>query len=396
MYALEDKRAFVMGSSILALAVLLAGIFLGISWKNNRLKAFRHHDASLVFLVTLQLFILFKQSFFRADVGHTGLFFKHGLLPFSLLVFFSCAPLLRRLALVPICLTVLTAPLVVPYHWDAGVLYRWVPQLISYCQDTIHPARPPMTPLPVPWPARWLALIGNERVDIMPHNVALLYNSHLRYAPRPVIQTYQVTDGYLDSLNASYFLSSRAPEYVLFTMNTVDNRDPFGDETLTKFALVKGYQVRESTHEWLLLQRRPTPLRLTLLSDETTTIPINKPISVVATPGIIQLWQIKGSYTTVGSLARFLFQPPHLDINFTYQNGERNTFRSSLPALRAGLLLPYHPANVNDFEVYMNSYGNVQLSTRVSQFHLTTNFKRLSGLRPFISITRKSYRLQSN
>ena len=393
MYALEDKPALLAGLLILALSFSLVGFVIVRTWKNQRLDQLWQRDGCLLFLTMLMTFVLFKQSFLRADAGHTGLFFKHGLLPFSLLFLYCDTYQLRRIAVVPILLTVLTAPALVPYHRDAGVLYRWIPQWTAYVQDVINPARPQMTPMRIPWPARWLTRMKGQRVDVMPDDVALIYDAQLHYAPRPVIQTYQVTDGYLDSLNAAYYLSPRAPEYVLLTMSSVDNRDPFADETLTKLSLLRAYAVTDVAGDWLLLQRRSVPLALSFIKKETTTEQLNKPVSVSDQSGLIQLWQVEGSYSIIGSVAKLFFQPPRLDIRLTRRNGEQMTFRAALPLLRTGILLPAHPRDVLEISHYLRTNGHVPDSSATCQIELKTDPRLPDGFKPLITLTRHFYRV---
>ncbi|WP_338869762.1 hypothetical protein WBJ53_20980 [Spirosoma sp. SC4-14] len=396
MYVLQEKRALKLTILILALTVALFIYAIWRIWQQRKLLETWKQDGLLVFLVTLQLFVLFKEGFVRADAGHISLFFKYALLPFGLITLFCHTHLFRRIAIVPIVLIALTTPLVAPYHWEAGVLYQWLPQWIAYGKDIMHPQYPSLSDITTPWPHTWLTQLRNKRVDIIPYDISLLYANQLHYTPRPVIQTYQVTDTYLDSLNATYFLSSRAPDYVLLTMDATDNRDPFADETRTKLALLQTYQLSATTKDWLLLQRRAVPLTLTLLSNTQMSGRFNEQIDVPSDSTTMQLWQIKGTYRIGGILSRMLFQPPRLTLELTYQTGERAYYRTALPLVKDGLLFPLHCRTPKELSLYWQSAGKQPKTARIKSFRILTDYQFPVTVNPSFAISQRIYRLSAN
>jgi len=396
MYALLEPKA--LGVALLILS-LTAGLFIyGIwrMWQSKKLATIWKQNGLLFLLSALQLFVLFKEAFVRADAGHICLFFKYGLLPFTLIALFSSSLLFRRIAIVPIMLIALSTPLVAPYHWDAGVLYRWIPQWIAYGKDIMQPQHPTLSKITTPWPNRWLSRLHNKRVDIMPYDISLLYANRLHYAPRPVIQTYQVTDTYLDSLNTAYFLSSQAPDYILMAMDATDSRDPFADETRTKLALLQTYQVSDTAKDWLLLQRRQTPMRLVLLGETQASGRLNERIDVPNDSTTIQLWQIKGHYQPGGLLSRLLFQPPRLTLELTYQTNDQAYFRTALPLLNDGLLFPIHYRNTQELSQFWLPTKQRSSSAKIQSFRILTDTRFPATFSTSFTINRRAYRLSTN
>ena len=314
-------------------------------------------DGVMLLLVGVQLFVLFKEGFVRADVNHVGLFYKYALLPLSLVFLFSQTRSLRQWAVCTAVALAGLAPWLVPFHRDASLIYRAGPQAVAYVKDVLHPLRPAMNHRPDPLPQPWLKRLAGCRVDVIPWNIDLIYGHRLRYQPRPVMQTYQVTDGYLDSLNATYYGSGRAPDYVLFALDAIDGRNPMADESLTKLALLQRYQVAGQHRNWLLLRRKSVPMGLRVLSRQTQPATINTLIPVDTLGTGLQFWQIDGTYTLLGQGQRVLFQPPRLLLELTDQAGRVQTFRTALPLLKAGLILPAQPANVTDMGQFMQSRG---------------------------------------
>ena len=100
----------------------------------RQLRSFLYQEGWLWVLICLQLFVLFKESFVRADPGHICLFHKYALLPLVVLGLFSAQPLVRRWVVVPILLF-LAVPTTAPYIRDATIPYRWAEQMLNYGRD---------------------------------------------------------------------------------------------------------------------------------------------------------------------------------------------------------------------------------------------------------------------
>ncbi|WP_234736580.1 hypothetical protein [Tellurirhabdus bombi] len=391
MYLITDRRILLVGLGITALSVGVLFYVIWRIWKSGTLKQARQQDGTLLLLVLLQCFVLFKESFVRADLSHIGLFFKYALLPYGLLALFAATPLLRQLAFLPIALITGLAPICVPYHWESNFWYRWVPQWSAYIQDVVNPQKPSLTPSHSHWPERWLTQLRGKRVDCIPYDIAAIYAHRLTYAPRPVIQTYQVTNAYLDSLNANHFLSERAPDALLINWSSTDDRSPFSDETVTKLALLQTYAVADTSNGWLFLQKRPNPLKLEPVKTETQSCLLNQTLPVQDSANTLQLWQLQGHYNLAGHTSRLLWQPPHLKLELTYKEGNRDTVRTALPLLKAGLLFPAHPRSLAEFAQYFSKKGRT--NNYVTKVRLLTEGVSRFGYKEKMSLTKRYYRL---
>ncbi|AQG78794.1 hypothetical protein AWR27_05310 [Spirosoma montaniterrae] len=349
------RRALFAALLILFLVLSITLWLLFRLYQSRQLRSFFRQEGALWGLISLQLFILFKESFVRSDADHISLFYKYSLLPLSILALFSAQLLIRRWILLPILLLVV-APNPIPYNWDSTVAYRWARQLITYGRDIMNPKHPPFLPVTSPIPAAWLERIGTKRVDIIPSEVSLAYQYGWHYAPRPVMQTYQVTDGYLDLLNATYYKSADAADYVLMTWNATDGRDPFADETQTKLSLRDHYQLLNQHGNWLLLGRKLKKMRSKQYIVYKQSVQIGQPIPIDT--GILQdqFLQVDIRYRPMAQLQRLLFQPPGISVELTHTDNQRDTFRTTTSLLRTGLLVVPRARTLTDMGHFMQNH----------------------------------------
>lgn len=100
--------------------------------------------------------------------------------------------------------------------------------------------------------------IGGKSVDLFGHFQSALLLLGANYQPRPVFQSYSAYTGKLLELNAAYFDSARAPEFVLVRLDTIDGRYPAQDDSLALSQVVRNYQLVRTTPTLAVL-RRPAP-----------------------------------------------------------------------------------------------------------------------------------------
>lgn len=210
-------------------------------------------------------FVLFKQSFTRADSWHMRALFQFA--PLSLGIFLIPLQPTRRGRLgIPVAGLAITSILMSPL-WPPAKRYSAamnLPPIFGYLSSiTEYPKASECVFLPAtPLSEEILATIGSSSVDSIPHDVAPLFNAKMRYHSRPILMGYSTYDKFLDGLNANFFRSSpAAPEFILLSPEAIDSRHPFADELQMKLAILEWYNVvhLESTTQPLLLKRRLTP-----------------------------------------------------------------------------------------------------------------------------------------
>src|SRR6202012_5371874 len=83
----------------------------------------------------------------------------------------------------------------------------------------------------------------------------LRLHDEFNYAPRPVIQSYSAYIARTMELNENYYLSSKAPDYVLFYLQPIDGRFPAMEDAYTLRDYLVNYHLVDTESNFLLLQK---------------------------------------------------------------------------------------------------------------------------------------------
>jgi hypothetical protein len=109
-----------------------------------------------------------------------------------------------------------------------------------------------MTDLP-----RTRAIVGTSTIDMVSFLQIALFRNGLRWSPRPVFQSYAALTPELADMNARFYASARAPEFVLFYLQTIDSRLPTMDDAAVLAILARDYEPVLREKGFLLLRRSP-------------------------------------------------------------------------------------------------------------------------------------------
>jgi hypothetical protein len=366
---------------IYLLAALLI-IAMPAAWSVYRIAGFirqkklrEHSDEVFVyFVVGVSLFVLFKSGFVRAE-DHFHVFFKGATLFAVILYVFSPVQPGQRITAL-ICWATLIISFVsvstIPgsYHPyskltdfsffpnRAEEIKRYLVQIFQYNQareesDKLDSSQNALK-----------KIIGNGTVDIMPSEISKIYFAGLRYNPRPVIQSYAVYDQYLDSLNYQKYMSESAPDYVLCSVNSIDGRYPFFDESRTKLALMSRYRIVARLDD-LLVMGKKTVVQTFSKTDAAgiQDIKFGEDIPIRRTADL-QYAKISVEYSMWGKIQRFFYHPPALWITFTFEDGTAKTFQAIKPILADGGVINKYVENTQDFQLLMQSNGQLSASVK--------------------------------
>jgi len=97
--------------------------------------------------------------------------------------------------------------------------------------------------------------IGGRTVDIMSYDQAVLLLNGFAWRPRPVYQGYSAYTPALQRMNAEFFRGPGAPDFVLFTPQTIDGRHPMMDDAEALWEVFARYRPALVEKSWLLLER---------------------------------------------------------------------------------------------------------------------------------------------
>ncbi|HMK18615.1 MAG TPA: hypothetical protein VK492_10450 [Chitinophagaceae bacterium] len=366
-------------ASIAILAIIAFWILYRLITFVRKKEVLRNIDEIFLYLLfTMAVYVLFKSSFVRFD-GHIFLFFKSMSIVIILIYLFTQGKIEKRIASFACWAVVLISLWVVN---SAPGSYKPVNRIfnLSFIDFKIGEIKNYFTGLKnydaevtksdklLSQDNEFRKIIGNHSVDIIPAEVSKIYFNGFHYNPRPVIQSYTAYDGYLDNLNYEKYMSANAPDYVLFSMSSIDDRFAFFDETKTKLALINNYKVVGEVDEELILKKRDTSRSLIKLKEEENLIIKLGEDILVKRSSDIQVSSLFIEYNLTGKLRRLVYQPPVMKIFFTLENDEIKSFRVSKTILEGGVILNKFVDNKEEFQLLMQSDG--KLSTSVKKIRL--------------------------
>ncbi len=176
-------------------------------------------------------------------------------------------------------------------------------------------------------------------VDVFGNDQSYAVLNGLRYRPRPVFQSYAAYSRELMQLNEKAYRPGRAPEYVLFKLNTIDDRYPPLEDAPLLPLLLANYTPIDLEGPFLVLRsRKATEMRRTLLRE--TTVAPGQQIDLQEF-GDSNLWlEADLQPSLLGRVRQFLYQPPVVALAVwcrapTLRVGR---FHAPAPMLAAGFL----------------------------------------------------------
>lgn len=186
------------------------------------------------------------------------------------------------------------------------------------------------------------AVVGKSSLDVLGFEQAIALFNGFNYQPRPVFQGYSAYTPYLSRLNYDYYASDRAPEFVLFKLQTIDGRLHTMDDPHALRLLVQRYTYLFTEQGFTLWQRKPGPFDAAAFEPKplrSTTIRLGEKVDLT---DLAQqnLWvEMDYNLSLLGKLRRFFFKPPLVQLFITDDKGIETVHRLPQPIGRAGFML---------------------------------------------------------
>ncbi len=171
--------------------------------------------------------------------------------------------------------------------------------------------------------------INGAPVDHLGDDQAYSILNDFNLRPRPALQGYTVYTEALNRLDEAFYLSERAPQFVVSRFTTIDGRLMTQDDSLVLRHVFQNYEYKFESGGLLLFQRlaRPTvapeakdvpPVRLVTRLGQTVTVPDfgGRPVWAV----------VRVRLNLAGQLRKFLYKLPHLYLRTTDQQGRAEDF----------------------------------------------------------------------
>jgi hypothetical protein len=203
---------------------------------------------------------------------------------------------------------------------------------------------------------RTRAVVGDHTIDVLGYDQAVAVYNQFNYHPRPVFQSYSVYTPELAKLNADFYRSSRAPDFVLLKIHSIDERLPVMDDSAVLYLVSQCYRYVLSEKSFQLWQK------------------IGPPLSAEATPRVLehktmtfeQVWTLKYGEqplwlridvrpSLLGRLRTFFYKPPMLRLVIVDTNGKSTTYRMPAPIGRAGFIVSPVIDDLMDYTHFANT-----------------------------------------
>lgn len=184
-------------------------------------------------------------------------------------------------------------------------------------------------------------VVGDRSLDVFGHDQATAVYNKFNYTPRPVFQSYSAYTPELAKLNADFYRSDRAPEFVLLKLGSIDGRLPAMDDSAVLYLFTQRYKFILNEKFFQLWQKTGAPVnpaeapRLV----ERRALPVGQSWSL-AEHNQNPLWvKIDLQPTLLGRLRTFFYKPPMLHLAIEDTQGLTRTYRMPAPIGRAGFII---------------------------------------------------------
>lgn len=185
------------------------------------------------------------------------------------------------------------------------------------------------------------AIIGQRSVDVFGHLQAIAIVNRFNYTPRPVIQSYSAYTPRLAQLNADFYASDRAPEFVLFRLETIDERYLTLDDSRALYVLLHRYDYIHTEKGFQLWRRRPGAFDAAATAPRLlrrVELPLGQPLDLSA-HGRQPLWiEIDVRRSLLGRARDFFYKPPFVRLSLRDSQGNTTIYRMPTPLGRAGFI----------------------------------------------------------
>jgi len=361
---------------VLFLCVLAGSLYFAVVIVVFRTARLRLSSIGVALVTTAYVFLSWKHGFVRAD-GHVVFF-----------IFFlpmACAVLLTKTFTEHlckrgrICLTSFIIGIVLLCNWAADIqepgimltkLVSWPGYMVGNsrlvfnsisgkwdkCFEARHvkPLKKVASDLPV---AR--AVVGSNTVDVLNYRQWAALANNLNYRPRPVIQGYSAYTPFLQDINLSWYRSDNRPNYLLFKMETIDNRFPALDDAPLLPYILNNYKPVAKDGEFLILKSDVNQMReigMTLLQERV--IAFDESIEMSAYQDGLYMLQVDVEKTLLGRLVEFLFQSPI--VSMVLEKDDKTTTYRFVPemAKRGFVISPVILTNDDVMDFFNDGRGN--------------------------------------
>jgi hypothetical protein len=208
--------------------------------------------------------------------------------------------------------------------------------------------------------------------DLYSFEQAILLASGNKWSPRPVMQSYSAYTPQLARINEAHLTSNKAPENILFKLETIDNRFPALDDGLSWPTIINNYTPVPKEGEFLLLKQRRsaniTPRKTKIL---TKSCKMNQQITLPGTSDLL-FAEFEINKTIFGSVLSTLFKPGSLTIHITLIDGSKTNYRIIAGMAKTGFIFSPLIENTDEFALLFSNPGQIK-NKAIKSFYISND-----------------------
>jgi hypothetical protein len=214
----------------------------------------------------------------------------------------------------------------------------------------------------------------NGTVDIYEVDQSFLLASKNEWNPRPIIQSYSAYTPYLTRLNEQHLRDPTAPDWLLFDLDTIDDRLPSLDDGSSWPALIDNYAfVSYDGHFVLLRKNRTTRTNSSYDNVYEETCTTGSTVTLPDTDGLM-FAEVDLNPTIAGRVLAALFNPPQLHIVLGLASGKTKTYRVVSEMMKTDFLLSPLVSDTNEFASLMAGSGKLRMPERVQTISIAPSY----------------------
>lgn len=210
-------------------------------------------------------------------------------------------------------------------------------------------------------------------VDLYPADLSAIFASGLRWAGRPVFQSYSAYEPSLDEKNAAFLRSASAPDTVFLTISPIDGRMPTLDDAGSFLPLLRGYDIVGYPRPYLQMAKRAAPADVFLDEAKSRVIAarLGSDIILDSTGPVWATLNLRP--TLLGRIVTAVYKLPPLRIVLKLEDGRTVEHRYIASIGNAGFILSPDLERVGSFLRLAAGLG----VPRVTAFRITTSGRNL-------------------
>lgn len=232
-------------------------------------------------------------------------------------------------------------------------------------------------------------IIGTDSVDVISYGQRAVMANEWNWTPRPVFQSYAAGSPRLQQLNADFFNSPKAPTYILYQLETIDDRLPTLDDGLSMRSLLSWYNPIGSEDTYQLLKRREVPRQVIESSSQRIQAKLGDQIPVANSDTKYVFAKVKVELSVIGRIEALLTRSQRLEIAVTIDNTVTHYYRFVPSMGTSEFLLSPLPEEAAEIPSLINN----TLDRRITSFAIVNNNLSTHAYRAAIDVELTSFAL---